>query len=46
MRKKNSAQERIQLLAKCDQLRHLPPEAIEDLLPCIQTLTGAQHDCF
>ena len=38
MRKRDSAQERIQLLAKCDQLRHLPPEAIEDLLPCIQTL--------
>jgi len=37
-RKKDAAQERIQLLAKCDLLRHLPPEAIEDILPCIQTL--------
>jgi zinc transporter ZupT len=37
-RKRNSTQERIQLLAKSDLLRHLPPEAIDDLLPCTQTL--------
>jgi CRP-like cAMP-binding protein len=37
-RKKGAAQERIALLAKCDLLRHLPPETIEDILPCIQTL--------
>ena len=44
MRKRHSAQERIQLLAKSDLLRHLPPEAIEDLLPCIQTLNKRAGD--
>jgi zinc transporter ZupT len=44
MRKRRSAQERIQLLAKSDLLRHLPPEAIEDLLPCIQTLNKRAGD--
>ena len=36
-RKQHAAKERIELLAKCDLLRHLPPEAIEGILPCIQT---------
>jgi zinc transporter ZupT len=36
-RKQHAAKERIELLAKCDLLRHLPPEAIEEILPCIQT---------
>ena len=35
-RKQHAAKERIQLLAKCDLLRHLPPEAIEEILPCIR----------
>lgn len=35
-RKKHASKERIQLLAKCDLLRHLPPEAIEEILPCIR----------
>ena len=36
-RKQHAAKERIGLLAKCDLLRRLPPEAIEEILPCIQT---------
>jgi len=35
--KRHASKERIQLLAKCDLLRHLPPEAIEEILPCIRT---------
>lgn len=35
--KKHASEERIRLLAKCDLLRHLPPEAIEEILPCIRT---------
>ena len=38
-RKQHAAQERIELLAKCDLLRHLPPERIEEILPC----TGTRH---
>jgi CRP-like cAMP-binding protein len=38
-RKQHAAQERIELLAKCDLLRHLPPEAIEEILPYIDTRT-------
>ena len=37
VRKKHASQDRIQLLAKCDLLRQLPPEAIEEILPCIKT---------
>jgi len=36
-RRKDASKERIQLLARCDLLRHLPPEAIEEILPCIRT---------
>jgi CRP-like cAMP-binding protein len=36
-RKQHAAKPRIELLAKCDLLRHLPPEEIEDILPCIRT---------
>ncbi len=36
-RKQHAAKERIKLLAKCDLLRHLPPEEIEEILPCIRT---------
>jgi hypothetical protein len=36
-RKRHASKERIKLLAKCDLLRHLPPEAIEEILPCIRT---------
>ena len=40
-RRKDASRERIQLLARCDLLRHLPPEAIEEILPCIRT----RHVC-
>jgi CRP-like cAMP-binding protein len=36
-RKKQDVRERIALLAKSAVLRHLPPEAIEEILPCIRT---------
>jgi CRP-like cAMP-binding protein len=36
-RRKDDSKERIELLARCDLLRHLPPEAIEEILPCIRT---------
>jgi CRP-like cAMP-binding protein len=35
-RKRQDAAEVIQLLAHCDLLRHLPPEEIEQILPCIR----------
>ncbi len=35
-RKQADAAERIKLLAKCDLMRHLPAEQIEQILPCIQ----------
>jgi CRP-like cAMP-binding protein len=35
-RKQKDSKELIALLAKCDLLRHLPPEGIEDLLPVIR----------
>jgi CRP-like cAMP-binding protein len=34
-RKQADAKERIELLAKCDLMRHLPAEQIEQILPCI-----------
>jgi len=34
-RKREAARETINLLAKCDLLRHLPPEEIERILPCV-----------
>ncbi len=36
-RKEKDAKETIQLLSKCDLLRHLPPEEVERILPCIRT---------
>jgi CRP-like cAMP-binding protein len=36
-RKQRDAKALIKLLAKCDLLRHLPPEEIEQLLPCVGT---------
>src|SRR5208283_2618229 len=36
-RKQKDAKETIQLLSKCDLLRHLPPEEVERILPCIRT---------
>jgi CRP-like cAMP-binding protein len=36
-RKQHAAKGRIGLLAKCDLLRHLPPEGIEEILPCVRT---------
>lgn len=35
-RKREDAAETIQLLAQCDLLRHLPPEDIELILPCVR----------
>jgi CRP-like cAMP-binding protein len=35
-RKQQDAKETIRLLAKCDLLRHLPPEGIEEILPCVR----------
>lgn len=36
-RKQKDAKETIQLLAKCDLLRHLPPEEVERILPFVRT---------
>jgi len=36
-RKQQDARETIQLLSKCDLLRHLPAEEIERILPCVRT---------
>jgi CRP-like cAMP-binding protein len=38
-RKQHEAKDVIALLSKCDLLRHLPPDDIEDILPVIQTRT-------
>ncbi len=35
--KQKDAKETIQLLSKCDLLRHLPPEEVERILPFVQT---------
>ena len=35
--KQKDAKEKIQLLSKCDLLRHLPPEEVERILPCVRT---------
>ena len=34
--KQKDAKEKIQLLSKCDLLRHLPPEEVERILPCVR----------
>jgi CRP-like cAMP-binding protein len=34
--KQKDAKETIQLLSKCDLLRHLPPEEVERILPCVR----------
>jgi CRP-like cAMP-binding protein len=36
-RKQQNATETIELLSKCDLLRHLPAEEIERILPCVRT---------
>jgi CRP-like cAMP-binding protein len=36
-RKQKEANSTIQLLSKCDLLRHLPPEEVERILPCVRT---------
>lgn len=36
-RKRADAKKLVGLLSKCDLLRHLPPEEVEALLPCIRT---------
>jgi zinc transporter ZupT len=36
-RKQADASEQIKLLAKCDLMRHLPAEQIEQILPCIRS---------
>ncbi len=35
-RKRQDSAETIQLLSRCDLLRHLPPEDIEEILPCVR----------
>lgn len=35
-RKRQDTAETIQLLSRCDLLRHLPPEDIEEILPCVR----------
>jgi CRP-like cAMP-binding protein len=35
-RKRQDTAATIQLLARCDLLRHLPPEDIEEILPCVR----------
>jgi CRP-like cAMP-binding protein len=35
-RKRKDAKETIQLLSKCDLLRHLPAEEVERILPCVR----------
>jgi CRP-like cAMP-binding protein len=35
--KQKDAKETIELLSKCDLLRHLPPEEVERILPCVRT---------
>jgi CRP-like cAMP-binding protein len=37
-RRRQDRQEQIRLLSHCALLRHLPPEAIEALLPCVRTV--------
>jgi zinc transporter ZupT len=36
-RKQDEAREQVKLLSKCDLLRHMPAQAIEDLLPAVHT---------
>ncbi|HET7447680.1 MAG TPA: cyclic nucleotide-binding domain-containing protein [Methyloceanibacter sp.] len=36
-RRAHDAKELIELLSRCDLLRHLPPEEIETILPCVRT---------
>jgi hypothetical protein len=36
-RKQQEAKETIQLLSKCDLLRHLPAQQVEQILPCVRT---------
>jgi zinc transporter ZupT len=35
-KKQKDAKETIKLLSKCDLLRHLPPEDVEKILPCVR----------
>jgi len=35
-RKRHDTAETVQLLSRCDLLRHLPPQAIEEILPCVR----------
>src|SRR5208282_4689329 len=35
--KQKDAKQTIELLSKCDLLRHLPPEEVERILPCVRT---------
>jgi hypothetical protein len=45
-RRQKDEQERINLLSKCDLLRHLPPEEIESILPCVLAPPGRRRDSF
>jgi CRP-like cAMP-binding protein len=43
-RKQHEVKDLIALLSKCDLLRHLPPDDIEDILPLVQTRTVNRGD--
>ena len=43
-RRRQNAEETIELLSQCDLLRHLPPEDIEEILPCLRTHVLAPGD--
>jgi len=36
-RKRHEARETIELLSRCDLLRHLPPDEVERILPCVHS---------
>ena len=43
-RKQQEVKDLIALVSKCDLLRHLPPDDIEDILPLVQTRTVKRGD--
>jgi CRP-like cAMP-binding protein len=43
-RKQHEVKDLIALVSKCDLLRHLPPDDIEDILPLVQTRTVKRGD--
>jgi CRP-like cAMP-binding protein len=43
-RKREDTAETIELLARCELLRHLPPQAIQEILPCIRNRSVAKGE--